>query len=206
MAWFEANRRNYAWREPGVSPWGRLVAEMLLRQTAARNVEAVWSCLMRQYQEPMDLMDAKPEQLGSVIQPLGLVSQRREALQDAARHIVQRHGGLVPSSTGELLAIPHVGPYTAHAVQLFSFGIPAALVDVNVLRIMDRCFGLKTRTRSPHREKQVWTLAKRLIPEEKTADFFLALLDLAAQVCTATKPRCKGCPLRPNCGVGKQPR
>lgn len=199
MFWFELNRRPFPWREAHVSPWARLVAEMLLRQTAARKVAEVWPALLERYPDPVAMAGAEPPELEAVVRPLGLAKQRSQALLEAARHLLARHGGEVPASELELLAIPHVGPYTAYAVQAFTHGIPAPLVDVNILRIFDRYFGLGTRTLNPHREEHIWKRARRVVPLERVAEFHLALLDLAALVCKAGRPACEVCPMRRGC-------
>ncbi len=125
LAWYGQNRRPFSWREAGVSPWGRLVAEMLLRKTAARHVEKVWPTLVDRCPTPAAMAAAEPAEVEGIVRPLGFGRMRSIALVEAARHIVQHHDGEVPAGEAELLAIPHVGPYTAYAVQAFAFGIPA---------------------------------------------------------------------------------
>jgi A/G-specific adenine glycosylase len=48
-------------------------------------------------------------------------------------------------------------------------------------------------------EPAVWGLAADVLPEGKAYDWNQALMDLGAMVCTATRPRCNGCPVEPVC-------
>jgi len=57
-------------------------------------------------------------------------NRRALGLHGDARAIVERHGGEVPATLGELLALPGVGPYTARAVLATAFGEQAAVVGV----------------------------------------------------------------------------
>ncbi|MGH3619946.1 MAG: A/G-specific adenine glycosylase, partial [Pseudonocardiaceae bacterium] len=43
IAWFDAHARQLPWREPGTTPWGVLVSEVMLQQTPVHRVAAVWS-------------------------------------------------------------------------------------------------------------------------------------------------------------------
>lgn len=195
LAWYRRNGRCLPWRKSDVSPFARLVAEMLLRQTSARHVEKVWPVVISRYPDAQSLALAKPTELEQLIRPLGLSRQRTVALLAAARYLVEQHGGQVPTSAEQLAAIPHVGPYTSNAVLCFSFGIPAPLVDANILRIFRRYFGISTRTRNPHRERHIWLQATKVLPESDVIDFHYAILDCAALICRPRNPVCYQCPL-----------
>ena len=48
--------------------------------------------------------------------------------------------------------------------------------------------------------RRLWALAEGVIPRGKGYVFNQALMDFGAQVCTARRPMCLFCPLRPICG------
>jgi A/G-specific adenine glycosylase len=125
----------------------------------------------------------------------GLGYNRRALnLHRAAVAIVEEHGGTVPADERELRTLPGVGPYTARAVLSFAFEDDVAVVDTNVVRVLARCLagvGLTVR--------DAQSLADRLLPAGRSWEFNQAMFDLGATVCTAARPACDRCPLRPQC-------
>jgi A/G-specific adenine glycosylase len=105
----------------------------------------------------------------------------------------ERFDAAVPSSVDDLVSLPGVGVYTAHAVASFAFDVRVAVLDTNVGRVVSRA--LANRVLRP-REAQ--NIATRLLPRDHVAAFNQAMLDLGAQFCTRN-PRCAPCPLRATC-------
>ena len=118
LAWFGANRRDLPWREPGVSPWGILVCEVMSQQTPVARVIGRWHDFMAAWPTPADLAAASP---ASVLRAWDRLGYPRRALnlQRAAAAVVEQHGGQLPEREDELLALPGVGAYTAAAVAAF---------------------------------------------------------------------------------------
>ena len=79
----------------------------------------------------------------------------------------------------------------------FGYGVPAAVLDTNVERILVRVFG----NTLPPRPSSAWLreLAQVLLPTEGHREYNYGLLDLGRQVCTYVKPRCGECPLASEC-------
>ncbi len=200
VRWFQQHGRAFPWRHPGTSPYGVLVAEMLLRQTRASMVAPVWIKLVQQYPEPQALASADPEALYQLIRPLGFGQQRVAALQSMARVVVERFGGVVPNRVEDLESLPHVGPYTARAVCCFAFGQPLAVVDSNVLRVLSRLAGWRlSRDIRRSSARCAWDAASRLVPARAAREHNYGLLDFAAEICKPVKPRCAECPLAGQC-------
>jgi A/G-specific adenine glycosylase len=99
----------------------------------------------------------------------------------------------------ELTALPGIGKYTARAVLCFSYGRPVGLVDVNIIRVLSRVFGMDISTNSTHSKAVGWSLVDSLVPVDKLAEVNWGLLDLAAIICKQTQPRCHICPLSGMC-------
>ena len=135
--WFIDNGRRFPWRVAGVSPFGILLVEMLLRQTRAEQVAGVWPDLFASYPTPSSLLQTSND-LFERVETLGFGNQRVEALLLASKHLVEKHEGEVPANRDELLKIPHVGLYSAHAVLCFAYGMRVPVVDTNVLRLFSR--------------------------------------------------------------------
>jgi len=63
-------------------------------------------------------------------------------------------------------------------------------------------FGIPGRKRTARREHRLWSLAGTLVPVGRSSEWNQALMDLGATICTARKPRCPACPVRPECVFG----
>jgi A/G-specific adenine glycosylase len=128
--------------------------------------------------------------------------RRAKRLQEAAAVIVARHGGAVPEGLDDLLALPGVGDYTARAVRCFAFGIPEAVVDTNVRRVVARSVGGHGEAGPPRttsdREK-VSALLETLSDDHTKTVAVAGLMELGALVCQARSPRCDACPLASLC-------
>ncbi len=200
VQWFRRHGRTFPWRQPGTSPYGVLVAEMLLRQTRASMVPPVWEQLIQRYPGPTELSTASLEDLYQIVRQLGLGRQRATALRSMAQAVTERFAGKIPENVKALESLPHVGPYVSRAVCCFAFGEQLAIVDSNVLRVLSRLTGCQLpRDIRRFRARCAWEMAARLLPEGAAREHNLGLLDFAAAVCKPVSPRCAACPLAGHC-------
>lgn len=204
IRWFNNYGRHFPWRDKGTTPFAFLVTEMLLRQTRAASVAKLWHEFFRHYPNAPALADADPAEVIDQIAILGFGKMRGEALVSMARWLVEFHDGQVPSTRDELVAIPHVGSYAAHAVLCFGFGKRVEIVDTNVQRFFARYNGLKVKAdirRNPH----VTEIARQALPRDRARaqQHNYGLLDFTADVCKPGRPRCEICPLATSCEWGK---
>lgn len=188
--WFQTFGRALPWRHTA-DPYQVLVAEMLLQQTDARKVVPVFETLVNQYPTATLLAAADRAEIEALIEPIGL-HYRAERLHRLA---VSLAVGGVPSDEHELLKLHGVGRYMARAVMCFAYGQPVGVLDTNVLRILDRVFGIRSERSRPHTDREMWDMVNRLIPTAAAREYNLALLDLAAALCRPTNPKCGECPL-----------
>ncbi len=199
LAWYDRHARVLPWREESASPWAVLVSEFMLQQTPVSRVLPVFEQWLRAWPAPADLVRAGP---GEAVRAWGRLGYPRRALRlhAAATAIVEEHGGEVPSRYEDLLALPGVGDYTAAAVASFAYGRRHAVLDTNVRRVLARAvsgveFPAATVTRAER------DLATDLLPDDDAtaAAWAVAVMELGALVCTATSPRCTGCPVAGRC-------
>ncbi len=199
LDWYGQHARDLPWREPTASSWAVLVSEIMLQQTPVSRVMPAYRAWLTRWPTPRALAG---EPAGDAVRQWGLLGYPRRALNlhAIARILVQRHGGEVPPSKEELLALPGVGPYTAAAVASFAFGQRHAVLDTNVRRVLARLItGAALPSRAPSAAETL--MAESLVPSEPAvaARWAVAVMELGALVCTAASPRCAGCPVAPTC-------
>lgn len=199
LGWATVRLRELPWRATR-DPWGILVSEVMLQQTGVARVMPKWHAFMESFPSPADCAHAALGDVLRVWQGLGYPRRARN-LQAAAREITVRHGGEVPQSLDDLLALPGVGPYTARAVLAFAFEDDAAVVDTNVARVLARLAGEKLTAKRAQSE------ADRFLAAGTAWLWNQGLMELGAMVCRPT-PSCDECPWESWCawrGVGDDP-
>jgi len=195
VAWFDDHRRDLPWRAPDRTPWGVLVSEVMLQQTPVVRVEPAWRAWMSRWPAPADLAAASTADVLRAWDRLGY-PRRALRLQECARAVVERHGGVVPDDEDALRALPGVGEYTAAAVRAFGFGRRSVVLDTNVRRVLARAVDGHALP-APALTRPEHARAAALVPadDEAAARWAAASMELGALVCTARSPRCDACPL-----------
>lgn len=193
--WYEDNGRNYAWRSES-DDWKILSVEILLQRTRADAVSRVYPKFIDRYPEPSTLHSADKEELKDLIEQLGFVNQRAKTLGEVADYIVVENGGQIPSNSEELKQCYRVGDYVAKALSIFARGNSTYLVDSNIARVIGRAFDIELGSQ-PHKNTRFKDLMKYLTPGHGslTADYYYALIDLGALVCTPNIKSHQRCPL-----------
>ena len=136
LPWGGTELRDLPWRRTR-DPWAVLVSEVMLQQTSVGRVLPKYEAFMKAFPSPAALAAAPLGDALQLWQGLGYPRRCRN-LRDAATVIARDHGGEVPATLGQLLALPGVGQYTARAVLAFAHGSDAAVVDTNVSRVLSR--------------------------------------------------------------------
>ncbi len=201
MRWFHKNQRDLPWRHTR-DPYKILVSEVMLQQTQVDRVLPKYRAFLKGFPAVQALARATPRDVLLAWAGMGY-NRRALYLLRAARAVVERHGGQVPTDTTMLQSLPGVGEYTAAAVATFSTGVPHPMADTNVSRVLSRVF--LGRLRPPWPIKVLDRLAVRTMPQAPIANtqpalWGHALMDFGALVCRA-KPRCDVCPLRQWCAA-----
>jgi len=131
-------------------------------------------------------------------QGLGYYSRARN-LHYSAKYIVKYYGGVFPKSYSDIIKLKGVGTYTAAAVASFSFGLPYAVVDGNVIRVLSRVFGIEISFQTALGKKNFQQLAQDLLSNQKPAENNQAVMEFGALHCTAKSPKCGACPFASHC-------
>ena len=195
LKWFEAYGRELPWRETH-DPYAIWLSEIILQQTQVKQGWDYWQRFMRRWPTVNDLAAASEDEVLREWQGLGYYSRARN-LHNAAQQIVAL--GHFPDTLEEIKQLKGVGDYTAAAIGSIAFGLPAAVVDGNVYRVLARYFGVETAINSTEGKKEFAALAQSLLPETSAGLYNQAIMDFGAIQCTPQSPKCVVCPLQESC-------
>ena len=200
-SWFKENgRHELPWRlDP--SPWGILLAEILLHRTRAQAVASIYREVLNSFGSAAEVVERPCEWL-AITRPVGL-AWRAKNFVSTCENILALHGRKVPSGQDALKSLPGIGHYISSAVRCFGFGFPEILVDTNTIRLASRITGEPLDT-SDHRNRKVRDAVARITENGFPAnrDDNYALIDLASLVCRPKNPECVRCPIAPSCKMG----
>ncbi len=197
LAWYDHEHRQLPWRSDP-RPYRVWVSEIMLQQTQVVTVIDYFERWMERFPTVRALAEAPLDDVLQVWAGLGYY-RRARLIHKCAQAIVEEHDGEVPGSHKALLALPGIGPYTAGAIASIAFGIPAPIVDGNVIRILARLCAIKGDARGKEAQKHFWRIAERLVPHDRAGDFNQAMMELGATLCTPKRPKCLLCPVRSSC-------
>ena len=182
------------------NPLELLVATILSAQTTDVQVNRVTENLFSKYRTAEDYADSSLDELQEDIRPTGFYRNKARSLRGMARALVEEHGGEVPRTMSELVALPGVGRKTANVVLGNAFGINEGIVvDTHVRRVSDR-LGL-TKSSDPAKIEQE---LMRLVPEEDWTIFSHLLILHGRRTCKARKPNCPNCILNDICPSARE--
>ena len=131
-------------------------------------------------------------------QGLGYYSRARN-LNKCARQVVEQHGGQFPQDFEQLKQLQGVGNYTAAAIASIAFGLPHAVVDGNVYRVLARLFDIDTPININEGQKLFAQLADELLNRNQPGLHNQAMMEFGALHCTPKNPNCLLCPLQTQC-------
>ena len=195
LDWYAEFGRDLPWRRTR-DPYAIWLSEIILQQTRIVQGLAYWERFMARFPTVDLLAEASEDEVLRLWQGLGYYSRGRNLLT-AARQIVAR--GAFPDTLAEIRTLKGVGDYTAAAIASIAFGIPAAVVDGNVYRVLSRFYGIATPVGTTAAKKEFTELAQVLLPQDRPGDFNQAMMDFGALQCTPASPLCLTCPLAARC-------
>ena len=195
LEWFRENGRELPWRETK-DPYAIWLSEIILQQTQVKQGWAYWERFMRRWPTVEALASATEDEVLREWQGLGYYSRARN-LHHAAKQITAL--GHFPDTIEDIRKLKGVGDYTAAAIGSIAFGLPAAVVDGNVYRVLARHYGIKTPINTTAGKKEFTALAQELLPPTEASAFNQAMMDFGATLCTPKGACCEVCPLAESC-------
>ena len=195
LQWFRDNGRALPWRETK-DAYAIWLSEIILQQTRIEQGRPYWERFMRRWPTVELLAAASEDEVLREWQGLGYYSRARN-LHKAARQVVEMGG--FPQTLEDIKRLKGVGDYTAAAIGSIAFGLPAAVVDGNVYRVLARHYGIATPINTTEGKREFAALAQELLPKNEASAYNQGIMDFGAMQCTPQSPQCMLCPLQETC-------
>lgn len=171
-------------------PYTLLVSVVLSAQCTDARVNQVTPRLFALASTPEAMARLPTARIQAAIRSCGLAPRKARAIRELSRILVERHGGVVPSSYEELEALPGVGHKTAGVVRAQAFGLPAFPVDTHVHRLAAR-WGLSSGRSVAQTERDLM----RAFPEAEWARRHLQMIHFGRTYCPARGHDPAACPI-----------
>ena len=171
-----------------------LFATRLAAQCTDARVDLVTPVLFAKYPTLEALSQADQADVEEIIHSCGFFRSKARDIIACSKVLLERHGGVVPDTMEQLLALPGVGRKTANLVLGDIYGKPAVVADTHCIRISNR-LGMAHAKEPVKVEREL----RALLPPEKSSDFCHRLVLHGRAVCMARSPRCADCVLAEIC-------
>jgi len=165
-----------------------LVSVILSAQCTDVRVNQITPGLFQRYPDVAAFAAADAGELEAGIRSCGLGRSKARSIIGSCQALLRDHGGEVPRTREELMALPGIGRKSANVILSNAFGVPAFAVDTHVGRLARR-LGLSQATSPDHVEADVTAL----IPEDRWSRAHHLLIWHGRRCCRARNPECDRC-------------
>ncbi|MBL7261868.1 endonuclease III [Actinoplanes sp. LDG1-01] len=176
------------------NPLELAVATILSAQTTDVRVNQVTPALFKQYQTAADYAGADRAALETLLKPTGFFRAKTDSLIKLGQALIEKHGGVLPATLAELVALPGIGRKTANVILGNAFGVPGITVDTHFRRLTNR-FGWV----SEEDPVKIEFLVADLIEKRDWTMLSHRVIFHGRRVCHARKPACGACTLASMC-------
>ncbi len=180
--------------EASERPFETLVSTILSLRTKDKVTEKASRRLLAAAPTPVAIGALPVKRIEELIYPVGFYRTKAKNLRETCRILLEKHGGRVPCSMEELLALPGVGRKTANLVLTVGYDEYGICVDTHVHRISN-LWGY-VRTRIP--EETEFALRKKL-PRRHWKTYNDLLVTFGQNLCVPVSPWCSRCPVERYC-------
>jgi endonuclease-3 len=177
------------------SPFQLIVSVVLSAQTTDANVNKATPKLFARFPDPRTLAAAEPIDVEPYVASLGFFRNKSKSIVGLARALVDKHGGQVPKTMDDLVALPGVGRKTANVVLGVLWNTPeGVVVDTHVQRLAQR-LGWSKHAEPEKIERDLC----KILPRSEWDHTGHVLIFHGRRCCYARKPGCEACSVSDVC-------
>lgn len=178
-------RHDLAWRKTK-DPYKILVSEIMLQQTQVSRVIPKYEAFLKAFPTLNDLAKASQSEALSLWQGLGY-NRRGLNLWRSAQVIQNDLGGVFPSTSEALDALPGIGPYTACAVVTFWKNKPLVFIETNIRTVYLVSFfdSIKGNVK----DSEILEYVSKTVDKENPREWYYALMDYGVMLKVTQKEK-----------------
>lgn len=175
--YYAKQKRELPWRNT-TDPYEIFVSEVMLQQTQVSRV-------VKKYQEFLAVFPSwsrlSRASLGEVLRVWRGMGYNRRAkyLLEAAKTVVEKYNGTLPTKVEEIDALPGIGRATACSVAAFAFNQPTVFIETNIRRVYIHHF---FQDKSEIDDKELLPLVKASLDQKKPREWYWALMDYGSHL------------------------
>jgi A/G-specific adenine glycosylase len=176
LAWYLTHKRILPWRETS-DPYKILVSEYMLQQTQVPRVIEKYLKWIQTFPTIRSVARAPLSKVLKYWSGLGY-NRRAVALHRAAKIIEKEFNGKVPQEFQELISLPGIGHYTAHAILAFAYNKPVVMIETNIRTVFIDSFFARKKIKIS--DSSLLNLIELSIPDNSLCsakDWYWALMD-----------------------------
>ena len=173
-----------------------LFSVRLAAQCTDERVNKITPALFERFPTLEAFAQADVEEVEKYVHSTGFYRAKARDIVACAQMLLAKHGGKVPGTMEELVALPGVGRKTANLILGDVYKVPGStVVDTHCIRISNR-LGLVDGTKDP---VKIEMALRQILPPEHSSDFCHCIVLHGRAVCDARKPQCEKCCLKHVC-------
>jgi A/G-specific adenine glycosylase len=175
----------------------------MLQQTQVKTVLPYYQRWLEIFPNLESLATAELQTVLKAWEGLGYYARARN-LHKTAKILFNEHSGVFPQKLPDVIKLPGIGRTTAGGILSAAFNQPVSILDGNVKRVLSRLMALPIPPKKGI--QSLWQLSDNLLDPNNPRDFNQALMDLGAEICVRSQPKCLLCPWRIHCQAYYQGR
>jgi A/G-specific adenine glycosylase len=195
--WYKIHARDLPWRRSR-DPYLVWLSEIMLQQTQVGTVEPYFLRFRDAFPTIEALAAAEEEDVLRHWEGLGYYRRARQ-LHQAAKVIVEEHGGRFPEDAAAVRSLPGIGRYTAGAILSIAFNAREPILEANTIRLFCRLLAYRGQPTSSEAQRLLWGMAEAVLPRRDAGTFNQSLMELGSRICTPKSPKCGECPVAELC-------
>ena len=173
-----------------------LFSVRLAAQCTDERVNKITPALFERFPTLEAFAEADVQEVEKYVHSTGFYRAKARDIVACAQMLLSKHGGKVPGTMEELVALPGVGRKTANLILGDVYKVPGStVVDTHCIRISNR-LGLVDGTKDP---VKIEMALRQMLPPESSSDFCHCIVLHGRAVCDARKPDCENCCLKHLC-------
>lgn len=184
--------------------WQLLVVVILSAQCTDERVNKISPDLFKKFKSIKDFANCKIGDLEKAIYSTGFYKAKAKNIKGAAKMILEKFKGKVPSEMDDLLKIPGVARKTANVILWVAYGKNEGMVvDTHVCRISGLLGFVPMKMAKKKDAVGIEKMLMKIVPKKDWGNFSMQVVHHGRKICVARKPKCEICTLNKLCPSAK---